>query len=171
MASGSSPLAVLRSVRAWNISVRTAHLAAMGVLLGGHAFDVSKCRLLPWLLAWRRQRRGARGARVRRALLWLTRAAGWPPGQALARRPIPFFWRRGSRSCSASSPWPGLAPTCPPVIVITRSSRGEIIRDPPGRRGSFAPRPRIVCGRPSRSPGMNTCSIGPIPKMISLATR
>jgi hypothetical protein len=37
--------------RAWNIGFRTAHIAAMGVLLGGHVFDVSKTRLLPWLQA------------------------------------------------------------------------------------------------------------------------
>ena len=37
--------------RAWNIAMRTAHIAAMGVLLGGHAFDVDKTRLLAgfWL--------------------------------------------------------------------------------------------------------------------------
>ena len=32
--------------RAWNIALRTAHIAAMGVLLGGHAFDLEKSRLL-----------------------------------------------------------------------------------------------------------------------------
>jgi hypothetical protein len=37
--------------RAWNIGVRTAHIATMGVLLGGHVFDVSKIALLPWLYA------------------------------------------------------------------------------------------------------------------------
>jgi hypothetical protein len=33
----------------WNIAMRTAHIAAMGVLLGGHAFDVERSRLLPAL--------------------------------------------------------------------------------------------------------------------------
>jgi hypothetical protein len=37
--------------RAWNIGFRTAHIATMGVLLGGHVFDVSKPALLPWLQA------------------------------------------------------------------------------------------------------------------------
>jgi hypothetical protein len=32
--------------RTWNIALRTAHIAAMGVLLGGHAFDVARDRLL-----------------------------------------------------------------------------------------------------------------------------
>ncbi len=31
--------------RAWNIAFRTAHLAATGILLGGHAFDVAEGRL------------------------------------------------------------------------------------------------------------------------------
>jgi len=33
---------LLTSARAWNITARTAHLAAMGVLLGGHAFDLPR---------------------------------------------------------------------------------------------------------------------------------
>jgi hypothetical protein len=32
--------------RIWNIALRTAHLAAMGILLGGHAFDLQPDRLL-----------------------------------------------------------------------------------------------------------------------------
>lgn len=39
----------LVTARATNISLRTAHLAAMGVLLGGHAFDTPAERLLPAL--------------------------------------------------------------------------------------------------------------------------
>jgi len=41
------------SARVWNIVVRSAHLAAMGVLVGGHAFDVGPAKLLPalWLTA------------------------------------------------------------------------------------------------------------------------
>ena len=38
------------SIRAWNIALRTAHIGAMGVLLGGHAFDVERSRLVPSLL-------------------------------------------------------------------------------------------------------------------------
>ena len=33
------------TIRALNIGLRTAHIGAMGVLLGGHAFDVSPDRL------------------------------------------------------------------------------------------------------------------------------
>jgi mono/diheme cytochrome c family protein len=39
------PPRTLPHARAWNIACRTAHLAATGVLLGGHAFDVSEARL------------------------------------------------------------------------------------------------------------------------------
>ena len=35
----------LLSPRVWNIAMRTAHIAAMGILLGGHAFDVPKADL------------------------------------------------------------------------------------------------------------------------------
>lgn len=42
----SKRLAILASGRAWNIAFRTGHIAAMGVLLGGHAFDVPASRLL-----------------------------------------------------------------------------------------------------------------------------
>lgn len=36
--------------RAWNIAARTAHIAAMAVLTGGHAFDASRDELYPVLL-------------------------------------------------------------------------------------------------------------------------
>ncbi len=35
--------------RAWNIGWRTAHIAAIAVLVGGHAFDVPSGRLYPIL--------------------------------------------------------------------------------------------------------------------------
>ncbi len=44
----SRPLA---SPRAWNIALRTAHIATMGMLLGGHAYDVDPQRLYPALWA------------------------------------------------------------------------------------------------------------------------
>jgi hypothetical protein len=37
--------------RAWNIGVRTAHIAVTGILLGGHVFDVAAARLVPFLWA------------------------------------------------------------------------------------------------------------------------
>jgi len=44
------PLA-LPFARVWNIAFRTAHLATMGVLLGGHVFGMPAERLLVWLYA------------------------------------------------------------------------------------------------------------------------
>ena len=38
----SVPESRLLSPRVWNIAMRTAHIATMGILLGGHAFDVPK---------------------------------------------------------------------------------------------------------------------------------
>jgi hypothetical protein len=35
--------------RGIRIALRTAHLAATGILLGGHVFSVEAARLLPWL--------------------------------------------------------------------------------------------------------------------------
>ena len=35
--------------RAMSIALRTVHIAAVGILLGGHAFEVPSVRLLPWL--------------------------------------------------------------------------------------------------------------------------
>ena len=40
------PRSSLLSPRAWNIAMRTAHIATMGILLGGHAFDVPKADLV-----------------------------------------------------------------------------------------------------------------------------
>jgi hypothetical protein len=45
------PPRTLPGARVWNMALRTAHLAAMGVLLGGHVFDLPPERLLAWLYA------------------------------------------------------------------------------------------------------------------------
>jgi len=45
-ATSNRVLSVLANARTWNVTVRTAHIAAMGVLLGGHAFDLPPERLL-----------------------------------------------------------------------------------------------------------------------------
>jgi len=39
----------LPHARAWNVGARTVHLAATGVLLGGHFFGAEAGALLPWL--------------------------------------------------------------------------------------------------------------------------
>ncbi len=40
---------LLPGARAWSVGFRTLHLAAFGLLLGGHAFAVDAERLLPYL--------------------------------------------------------------------------------------------------------------------------
>lgn len=45
------PARRLPHARAWNVVFRTAHLAAVGTLLGGHVFGVPHDRLLVWLWA------------------------------------------------------------------------------------------------------------------------
>ncbi len=45
----AQPPRVVTAARAWNIALRTAHIAAVGVLLGGHVFGVETAQLLPWL--------------------------------------------------------------------------------------------------------------------------
>ena len=40
-----NPLRPLPYARAWNIALRTAHIAVTGILLGGHAFEVDEGRL------------------------------------------------------------------------------------------------------------------------------
>lgn len=37
-------------MRAWKIAFRTAHIAAMALVVGGHAFDAATSRIYPWLL-------------------------------------------------------------------------------------------------------------------------
>ena len=39
----------LSAARAWNIAVRTAHIAVTGALFGGHVFGIAARRLLPCL--------------------------------------------------------------------------------------------------------------------------
>jgi hypothetical protein len=43
------PARELPHQRAWNIAFRTAHIAATGILLGGHCFDVAEARLRAFL--------------------------------------------------------------------------------------------------------------------------
>jgi hypothetical protein len=63
--------------RALNITLRTAHIAAMGILLGGHAFDIAPERLKPSL--WLTIGTGLALAAVEIAgprLLWLHQGRG-----------------------------------------------------------------------------------------------
>jgi hypothetical protein len=71
------PARDLPAERAIRIGLRTAHIAAFGILLGGHVFDVERHRLLLWL--WLTI--GTGGALVAVELcgsfVWLLEVRGW----------------------------------------------------------------------------------------------
>jgi hypothetical protein len=80
--------------RFWNIALRTAHLAAMGVLLGGHAFDVPAERLLVAL--WSTVGTGIALGVVETGgrLLWLHQGRGLMTLAKLALvATVPWFWQ------------------------------------------------------------------------------
>lgn len=137
MASGSSSLlAVLRSVRAWNIAMRTAHLAAMGVLLGGHAFDVSKCQVLPWLLACAATGAGLVALESGGRLLWLHQGRGvFTLAKLLLVALIPFFWHVRFPILLAVVVLAGVGSHMPACYRYYSVLRGEVIRDPSGPQG------------------------------------
>ncbi len=83
----------MAGARAINILLRTAHIAAAGVLLGGHAFDVARGRLL-WSL-WLTIGTGAALAAVEAGprLLWLHQARGLLTLAKLGLLcAVPFLW-------------------------------------------------------------------------------
>jgi hypothetical protein len=63
-------------IRALNITLRTAHIAAMGILLGGHAFDIAPERLM--ICLWLTIGTGAALAAVESGfrLLWFHQGRG-----------------------------------------------------------------------------------------------
>lgn len=80
-------------MRALNIALRTAHIAAMGVLLGGHAFDVAPERLMVAL--WLTMGTGVVLAAVESGLrpLWLHQGRGFMTLAKLALLcVIPLAW-------------------------------------------------------------------------------
>jgi hypothetical protein len=80
-------------IRALNIAFRTAHLAAMGVLLGGHAFDIAPERL--HLSLWLAIGTGVALAALEMGgkLLWLHQGRGLMTMVKLALLcTVPFAW-------------------------------------------------------------------------------
>ena len=81
------------NARFWNIALRTAHLAAMGILLGGHAFDVPPSRLVValWWTVGTGIALGAVEAGGR--LLWFHQGRGLMTLAKLALvAVVPWFW-------------------------------------------------------------------------------
>lgn len=81
------------NTRFWNITLRTAHIAAMGILLGGHAFDVPASRLLPML--WCTVGTGIALGAVETGgrLLWFHQGRGLMTlGKLVLVASVPWFW-------------------------------------------------------------------------------
>ena len=81
------------NARAWNIALRTAHIAAMGVLVGGHAFDVGKSDLL--VAFWLTMGSGIALAvvEVGPSLVWFHQGRGLMTMAKLALLcAVPFLW-------------------------------------------------------------------------------
>lgn len=81
------------NARAWNIALRTAHLAAMGVLLGGHAFDLERSQLLLgfWLTVGTGV--GLAALEVGPSLVWFHQGRGLMTMAKLALLcAVPFLW-------------------------------------------------------------------------------
>ena len=89
----TSVLRILANGRAWNIIVRTAHVAVMGVLLGGHAFDVPWPKLLValWLCVGTGVVLGALEAGPR--LIWFHQGRGLMTiGKLVLIGSVPLCW-------------------------------------------------------------------------------
>ncbi len=83
----------LSSPRAWNIGLRTAHIASMGMLLGGHAYDVQPQRLHHAL--WACLATGLALAVLETGLgtLWFHQLRGlMTMGKLLLVAMVPIFW-------------------------------------------------------------------------------
>ena len=81
------------ATRPWNIALRTAHIAAAGILLGGHAFDVPAERLLVGLWACILSGLGLTLSEAGWSLLWFHQLRGLMTlGKLLLIGAVPLFW-------------------------------------------------------------------------------
>src|SRR5262245_2985314 len=79
--------------RGWNIAFRTAHLAATGILLGGHFFDVPEARLRTFLYLSIATGLGLVGLEAYPSLRWFYQGRGVMVISKLALLcAVPFFW-------------------------------------------------------------------------------
>ncbi len=83
----------LAHARAWNVGARTIHLAATGLLLGGHFFGVEADTLLPWLYVAIASGAVMLAVELYSSLDWLTEVGGLAVVLKLALLcAIPFAW-------------------------------------------------------------------------------
>ena len=84
---------LLTSRRAASVLLRTAHLAAFAVLLGGHVFDVDPRRLTPWLWATVASGSGLMALELASGVAWLGTGKGLAVLVKLALLAlVPVFW-------------------------------------------------------------------------------
>jgi len=90
-----SVLEFFTSLRAWNIGLRTSHIAAMGVLIGGHAFNVPRPQLVPTLW-WVIATGVALGVvEAGNSLTWFHQGRGLVTmGKLLLILLVPWFWEQ-----------------------------------------------------------------------------
>jgi hypothetical protein len=84
---------MMLNIRFWNIALRTAHIAAMGILLGGHAFEVPRSQLIPalWWTVGTGIALGAVEAGGR--LLWFHQGRGLMTlAKLVLVASVPWFW-------------------------------------------------------------------------------
>jgi hypothetical protein len=83
----------LPHARAWNVGARTIHLAATGLLLGGHFFGVEADTLLPWLYVAIASGAVMFAVELYSSFDWLTEVGGLAVVLKLALLcAIPFAW-------------------------------------------------------------------------------
>jgi len=87
-------LRILANGRTWNIAFRTAHIAAMGVLLGGHVFSSDPKSDLQWSL-WLCVGTGVALTAMEAGprLVWFHQGRGlMTMAKLLLIAAVPFFW-------------------------------------------------------------------------------
>ena len=119
----------LPHARTWNVGARTVHLAATGVLLGGHFFGVEADALLPWLYAAMVSGAVMFAVELYPSLDYLAEIGGLAVLLKLALLcAIPFAWSARVPSCSPSWPSPVSAHTCRGSTATTRSGIAPVMK-------------------------------------------
>ena len=86
-------LQLFTSARVWNIALRAAHIASMGLLLGGHAYDVAPERLHPALWACLATGVALTASEIGFSTLWFHQIRGLVTmGKLLLLAMVPLFW-------------------------------------------------------------------------------
>ena len=79
--------------RATNIAIRTAHIGSMGILLGGHAFEVSKADLVTSFWCCMGTGLALVASEAGPRLLWLHQGRGLMTlAKLVLIGSVPFFW-------------------------------------------------------------------------------